>query len=314
MNDLGLWDRVQSQGHDLLAGPITLRCETDGGETSWKLHSGRFRQTRADAAVFEGSADSQSVSVRTTPTIEFDGCMKVEMDLTPVAAGPAVRRLVAGSAAGGSRGAPVLPANRRLPGELRRADTARRQDRLAAAHGRVDELSGEDSGKPNRVQKMDSSGRRATATNAISPITSGWGEPSAAWPGLPKTTGATSSTPAGTRNRCAGKATSSSCGSTWSTAPGWMLRGTSSSACRPVPPSPCPKIGAATWRFLFIPALAWALAATCAPTSIPPTTISRSSTRCWKPAARARSTRPSSAAKTRPAPTSPCSRTAPNLG
>ncbi len=93
MNDLGLWDQAQSQGHDLLAGPITLRCETDGGETLWKAHSGRFRQTRAAAAVFEGSADSQSVSVRSTSTIEFDGCMKVEMDLAPVAAGPAVKRM-----------------------------------------------------------------------------------------------------------------------------------------------------------------------------------------------------------------------------
>ena len=93
MNELGLWDRVQSQGHDLLAAPITLRCETASGRAPWKSPGGRFRQTGGSAAVFVASAESQAVSVRTTSTIEFDGCMKVEMDLTPVAGGPAVRRL-----------------------------------------------------------------------------------------------------------------------------------------------------------------------------------------------------------------------------
>ena len=93
MNDLGLWDRVQSQGHDLLAGPMTLRCETSGGPVAWKPGDGRFKQVAAAAAVFEGSAESPAVTVRTTSTVEFDGCMKVEMDLVPRAGGPAVKRL-----------------------------------------------------------------------------------------------------------------------------------------------------------------------------------------------------------------------------
>jgi hypothetical protein len=93
MNDLGLWDRVQSQGHDLLAGPITLRCETSGGPVAWRSGDGRFRQVAAGAAVFEGSAESPAVVVRTTSTVEFDGCMKVEMDLVPRAGGPAVQQL-----------------------------------------------------------------------------------------------------------------------------------------------------------------------------------------------------------------------------
>jgi hypothetical protein len=79
VNGLGLWDSVESCTKELLAAPIALKV--DEGQTL--TGTGKFTATRADAAIFQGQAAAPGVTVKTTCTTEYDGCMKVELTLAP---------------------------------------------------------------------------------------------------------------------------------------------------------------------------------------------------------------------------------------
>jgi hypothetical protein len=81
VNGLGLPDSVRSQGRELLAGPIILK--TGDGQTL--SGNGKFTRKNQQAATFEGKASGPGVSIKTRTTTEYDGCMKVELDLLPSA-------------------------------------------------------------------------------------------------------------------------------------------------------------------------------------------------------------------------------------
>lgn len=85
MNGFGLWDNVVTKDRDILTGPITLRYLTAAGEGIWQKQTVTKdeKNSTPQKAVFTTSAESGPVCVSTTSTIEFDGCMKVEMDLLP---------------------------------------------------------------------------------------------------------------------------------------------------------------------------------------------------------------------------------------
>jgi len=76
--DLGLWDSVRSLGKEMLAAPISLKA--DG-----RVVRGSVRLVESDdqKAVYEGSAATPAVSLKTRCTTEYDGCMKVELELLP---------------------------------------------------------------------------------------------------------------------------------------------------------------------------------------------------------------------------------------
>jgi len=79
LTGLGLFNQVESLGRELLAAPITLRVN-QGEELQGQ---GGFIETKPAAAVYEGSSKHPAVSVKTRCTIEYDGCMKVELELLP---------------------------------------------------------------------------------------------------------------------------------------------------------------------------------------------------------------------------------------
>ena len=84
MNGFGLWDTVITKGRDILAAPIELRFLTAGGqEGKWESKSVRLVKNSPNLAIFEAEAISKAVQVKTTSTIEIDGCMKVQMELLP---------------------------------------------------------------------------------------------------------------------------------------------------------------------------------------------------------------------------------------
>ncbi|MBM4032033.1 MAG: LamG domain-containing protein [Planctomycetes bacterium] len=83
MGDAGLWDKVVAERKDLLNGPMRLRYWTRGNEGKWEKTSGRFTSRRRSRAVFEGRASAPALTVQTRSTIEVDGCMRVEMTLSP---------------------------------------------------------------------------------------------------------------------------------------------------------------------------------------------------------------------------------------
>lgn len=95
LNGFGLWDSVEAGGRELLAAPMTLRYWAGGQEGRWERVGGRFTTRRqATHAVFEAAARAAPLSVATTSTIEFDGCMKVAMRLSPGARPQEVERLL----------------------------------------------------------------------------------------------------------------------------------------------------------------------------------------------------------------------------
>ncbi len=75
---LGLWDSVKANGEELLAAPISLI--NDGKPVQGK---GEFTDIKPQAVVYGGKAESAGATIVTRCTTEFDGCMKVEMVLTP---------------------------------------------------------------------------------------------------------------------------------------------------------------------------------------------------------------------------------------
>ena len=92
-NDFGLWDSVKSQGKEILAAPIRLRVETAAGEQDWQFAPGQWTVCEPRRAVYETAAAAPAVEVRTKSALEYEGCMKVEMDLLPGKQPQPVRRL-----------------------------------------------------------------------------------------------------------------------------------------------------------------------------------------------------------------------------
>jgi hypothetical protein len=93
MNDLGLWDSVVSEGRELLAAPVTLHVSTDEGEERWQSTAGQWVSVEPDRAVYKAEAKTGAVQVHTVSTIEYDGCMRVEMELLPGRQRRRIRRL-----------------------------------------------------------------------------------------------------------------------------------------------------------------------------------------------------------------------------
>jgi len=93
MNGFGLWDHVESQGKEILAAPIRLRVETTAGEQEWRLAGGRWTVREPRRAVYETTAAAAAVEIHSKSSLEFDGCMKVEMDLLPGKQPASVRRM-----------------------------------------------------------------------------------------------------------------------------------------------------------------------------------------------------------------------------
>jgi len=93
MNGFGLWDSVISKGKEILASPIVLRIKTAAGEGKWQFKSGKWTTIKPHLAVYETEATASAVRIHTVSSLEYDGCMKVEMDLLPGAKPQTIERL-----------------------------------------------------------------------------------------------------------------------------------------------------------------------------------------------------------------------------
>jgi hypothetical protein len=84
LGGLGLWESVTARSNEggfeeLLAGPVHLVLN---GDTPLR-GSGRFTTTDADRAVYEGRVQNENVMATTRCATEYDGCMRVELKLSP---------------------------------------------------------------------------------------------------------------------------------------------------------------------------------------------------------------------------------------
>lgn len=87
MNALGLWDQVVAKGRPILAGPMRLECRSGGKTLAWKVPAApRFTEKAAHEATLEGQGACAALTVKMHCLWEYDGMMKVDMDLTPAGA------------------------------------------------------------------------------------------------------------------------------------------------------------------------------------------------------------------------------------
>lgn len=92
MNSLGLFDKVVTEGRDILAAPMTIQVETAGGLQKWTAGGGSFTQAKPNIAVWQSSASTPALKISTKTTTEFDGCARVDMTLAPGAKQQEIQR------------------------------------------------------------------------------------------------------------------------------------------------------------------------------------------------------------------------------
>jgi hypothetical protein len=92
-NGHGLWDSLESLGRELLAGPMTVRFETESGEETLVSTGRRWIRQEPKEAVFEAQSQAEAVAIKTRSSVEIDGCTKVEMTLRPGSKPAAIKRL-----------------------------------------------------------------------------------------------------------------------------------------------------------------------------------------------------------------------------
>ncbi|MFP4028084.1 MAG: glycoside hydrolase domain-containing protein [Candidatus Brocadiia bacterium] len=92
MNGLGLWDSVQARGNEtdykeLLAGPMTVKLSMKSDAVDAKGQAleglGGVVSAKKHSVVYQGAAEHDAVRLKTRTITEYDGCMRVEMDLMP---------------------------------------------------------------------------------------------------------------------------------------------------------------------------------------------------------------------------------------
>ena len=93
INAQGLFDSVVSLDRELLARPMSLRLETESGESKWTMGAVEGKALHPDLAVFTGEASSAQLRVRSEVRVEEDGSAKVTLRLSPGEKGGKVRAL-----------------------------------------------------------------------------------------------------------------------------------------------------------------------------------------------------------------------------
>jgi RNA polymerase sigma factor (sigma-70 family) len=83
VNALGMLDSVQSQGRELLAGPMTVVARAGGKDLALRPGPVSGRVLFPDLAEFTGGASCEAFAIASKTQVEEDGCCRVEWTLTP---------------------------------------------------------------------------------------------------------------------------------------------------------------------------------------------------------------------------------------
>lgn len=83
MNGFGLWKQVKSRGQKILSGPMLMEVESGGKNLSWISGTSKLVDRNREKAVFESRSENDFFMLKTKSTIEYDGFMKIEMDMVP---------------------------------------------------------------------------------------------------------------------------------------------------------------------------------------------------------------------------------------
>lgn len=87
-------DQASSLGAEMLASPITLRGKVDGIPIDWKMQSWRLVSFTRDKAVYSAVASSANLELTVKTTIEYDGMIRFDWQLTPTKGSSVVSELM----------------------------------------------------------------------------------------------------------------------------------------------------------------------------------------------------------------------------
>jgi len=76
-------DNITTQNTYILSGPIKFTGTADGNPFNWAIESTQMVEQHPDFVSFQGSLISQGVRISGTSRIEYDGMVKVDVDVVP---------------------------------------------------------------------------------------------------------------------------------------------------------------------------------------------------------------------------------------
>ena len=83
ISELGLLDKAEIAGKDILEAPMTFSLVADGKEIRFRNNPVRLVEARKGRAVFGARGKSELISLEAKTTIEYDGMVRVDLTLTP---------------------------------------------------------------------------------------------------------------------------------------------------------------------------------------------------------------------------------------
>jgi len=83
---------VQTRGASILAGPVRLKAIVGGRDVAWKGNPPNITEKRPERVVLAGHAQCEAFSLAGTATVEYDGMIRVDLELAPKG-GPQVDKL-----------------------------------------------------------------------------------------------------------------------------------------------------------------------------------------------------------------------------
>ena len=81
----GLPESITSQGHEILARPISLIAETAAGKVRWKGAGPKLTKLVPARAVMETLCSGDRLELKSSATTEYDGCVTVNLTLKALA-------------------------------------------------------------------------------------------------------------------------------------------------------------------------------------------------------------------------------------
>ncbi|MCM8803736.1 MAG: DUF6067 family protein [Candidatus Omnitrophica bacterium] len=81
MNKFGLWDRVITKGVNILFAPMVIKFVSEGEEGKWNDGKISILESKPNVVKVKSEVGVDNLEINTISSIEYDGCMKVEMEI-----------------------------------------------------------------------------------------------------------------------------------------------------------------------------------------------------------------------------------------
>lgn len=84
-NSFGLFSQIAPEGKPILAAPMSYHYRTENGADQWKFTDSGFTEKKGNQVRFQAEATADGFRLDNISTMDYDGCTKVELTLSPLA-------------------------------------------------------------------------------------------------------------------------------------------------------------------------------------------------------------------------------------